>query len=474
LHFFFINIHTCNISRIVREILLFCFFIFFVFSAYSQDYQYDKDLPSKEFHQKRREALRQLLPDRSAAIFFSAGNTTRSNDVDYPFHQDPDFYYLTGCLEPESMVLIFKEKQKIGTQWLDEIIFISEKNPTKEIWTGSVLGINGTKSFLGFEMPLLNTDFKDLNLPFSHFKAVCYLGGNESNPSKTSKNNSLWDIFLQKNASAQNLDGKILENLMAKLREIKQVEELNLTRKAIEITNQAHLSLMRSLRPGMTEYQAQAQVEFVFKKSGCESAAFPSIIGSGKNSCTLHYETNRKPMTAGELLVVDIGGEYHGYAADITRTLPVSGKFSAEQKQIYELVLAAQEAGIKACLAGNNFGEPGKQAKNIIAKGLLDLGIIKDLSDYTTYFMHGTSHYLGLDVHDLGTYSKLAPGNIITVEPGIYIPEDSACDSKWWNIGVRIEDDVLITSKEPENLSVKAPRTVDQIEKIRMPTAPLK
>jgi Xaa-Pro aminopeptidase len=216
----------------------------------------------------------------------------------------------------------------------------------------------------------------------------------------------------------------------------------------------------------MTEYQAQAIGEYVFKKNGSEYVGYPSICGGGENSCILHYESNRKKLDVNDLLLLDMGAEYHGYSADVTRTLPVSGKFSEEQKKIYQIVLDAQEAGFKQCTPGNEFKSPNRAALEIIKQGLLALEIIKDKNDYMKYFMHGTSHYLGLDVHDAGTHGELKAGNIITVEPGIYIPEGSPCDPKWWNIGIRIEDDVLITETGFENLSARVPRTIEKVEEM--------
>jgi len=221
---------------------------------------------------------------------------------------------------------------------------------------------------------------------------------------------------------------------------------------------------MKALVPGMKEYQAQGVVEYMFKKEGSEYVGYPSIVGGGENSCILHYETNRKKLDPGNLLVIDAGAEYHGYTADVTRTLPVDGTFSYEEKAIYNIVLEAQEAGIKASREGAEFRAPHNAAAAIIQKGLQDLGIIKNPEDYLKYFFHGTSHYLGLDVHDAGNYGKLAPNTIITVEPGIYIAAGSDCDPKWWNIGVRIEDDVLITASDPEILSGSLPKTIPEIE----------
>jgi Xaa-Pro aminopeptidase len=199
---------------------------------------------------------------------------------------------------------------------------------------------------------------------------------------------------------------------------------------------------------------------------GAEYPGYPSISGGGENSCVLHYETNRKQLTGDNLLLMDMGAEYHGYTADVTRTIPVDGSFSPEEKLIYELVLKAQLTGISLALAGNDFHDPHHAATEVIAKGLVELGLISDPSEVRGYFAHGTSHYLGLEVHDPGNYGKLKPGMVITVEPGIYIPAGSDCDKKWWNIGVRIEDDVLITDNEPFVMSGKLVKTVVDIEKL--------
>jgi Xaa-Pro aminopeptidase len=248
------------------------------------------------------------------------------------------------------------------------------------------------------------------------------------------------------------------------LREIKTKEELDLMRKAISFTCDGIKEAMKALEPGMGEYDVEAIVEYVFKSKGSEDVGYPSIIGGGENSCILHYETNRKKLVSKDMVVCDVGAEYHGYTADVTRTIPVSGKFSPEQKAIYNIVLEAQLAGIAKCKPGEYFRAPHNAAMEIIQKRLLELGIIKAPSEVMKYFFHGTSHYLGLDVHDAGTYGKLLPNSVITVEPGIYIPEGSDCDPKWWNIGIRIEDDILITDTEPEVLSSCVPKKIEEIE----------
>jgi Xaa-Pro aminopeptidase len=205
-------------------------------------------------------------------------------------------------------------------------------------------------------------------------------------------------------------------------------------------------------------------VEYHARKRGAEYMGYPSICGSGQNAAVLHYTFNRKELKNGELLLVDIGGEYHGYTADITRTIPVSGKFSEEQRLIYDLVLLAQRTGIEQCRAGYEFRAAHKAAFETIATGLLNLRIIQSKEEADKYFMHGTSHYLGLDVHDAGSYQALRPGTVMTVEPGIYIPENSPCDPKWWGCNVRIEDDVLVTGDNPEVLSKALISSAEEIE----------
>lgn len=255
-----------------------------------------------------------------------------------------------------------------------------------------------------------------------------------------------------------------LNDALDELRAVKTPEEIALLRRAVRISAVGQQEVMKTVRPEMGEMEVQGLHEYIYKKYGVEFEGYPSIVGAGSNACILHYETNDKPRLGNDLLLMDCGAEYHGYTADVTRTVPPSGKFSAAQRQIYELVLAAQEAGIRECRAGNEFRAPGKAAQQIIAEGLQKLGIIAAPEEMRRYFPHGTSHYLGLDVHDRGAYGPLRAGNVITVEPGIYIPEGSPCDKKWWNIGVRIEDDILITDTNPENLSKEAPRTVADIE----------
>jgi Xaa-Pro aminopeptidase len=261
-------------------------------------------------------------------------------------------------------------------------------------------------------------------------------------------------------------DGATLGEQLDELRAVKTDEELALLRRAIRISAQGQREVMKLLRPDMGEMDVQGLHEYVYRRYGAEFQGYPSIVGGGANGCILHYETNDRQRLDNDLVLMDCGAEYHGYSADVTRTAPPSGKFSPTQRQIYELVLAAQEAGFAACRPGAEFNAPNKATQDVVANGLLKLGIIKKKEEFRRYYPHGASHYLGLDVHDRGSYGPLRAGNVITVEPGIYIPAGSPCDPKWWNIGVRIEDDVLITATGYENLSAEAPRTVADIEKL--------
>ena len=261
-------------------------------------------------------------------------------------------------------------------------------------------------------------------------------------------------------------DSMLLEAILTDLREIKTDEELRFLQEAIDITAAAHREALRSIEPGLHEYEIEAVIEYVFHRGGAEYAGFPSIVGSGENSTILHYESNRRRMEDGDLVVMDIGAEYRGYSADVTRTAPVNGRFSEPQRQIYEAVLEAQQAAIAAVQPGVGFQALGAAASAVLAERLTELGLISDPSDLRRFLPHGVSHYLGLDVHDVGTYGPLRAGSVITVEPGIYIRPAADVDERWWNIGVRIEDDVLVSDGGPVVLSAGAPKTVAEIERM--------
>lgn len=414
------------------------------------------------------------MPDSSMAVFFSAPEKYRSGDVEFPYHQNPNFFYLSGFNEQNSILIILKESIHSGDLFTNEFIFVQEKNPKQEVWTGKRLGVDVASKSLGFKATIPLADFAKQALLWNNKTILIngfddYINYDRIEDESMKKAVEIIKMELDKNKYFENQykkSSEFLQDVADTLREIKSQEEIVLCQHAIDITCLAHMELMKAMDTTLYEFQAQSIVECVFKREGAENFAFPSIIGSGENTCILHYTENRKKIFDGDLVVVDIGAEYHNYAADVTRTIPANGKYSVDQRLIYQLVYDAQNAGIDVCRKGNAFGLPGKEATKVIAEGLIKLGIIQKEKEVRRYFFHGTSHYLGLDVHDAGTYSRLAPGNIITVEPGIYIPEGSPCDKKWWNIGVRIEDDILITETGCINLSEKAPRTIEEIEKL--------
>ena len=291
----------------------------------------------------------------------------------------------------------------------------------------------------------------------------------------TSDKNKLLEIKqkISIKSAETNLDGIALIEIMRQLREVKTEEEVVLMEKASKISAIGQVEVMKAMNPNLSEMEIQGIHEFVYKKYNVEYEGYPSIVGGGHNGCILHYIDNTKLNIGNDLVLMDLGAEYHGYTADVTRTIPANGVFSKEQKIIYDIVYEAQEAGINASVIGADFRAPHKAAVKVIAKRLVDLGLIKQENEVRKYFPHGTSHYVGLDVHDPGTTGPYKANSIITVEPGIYIPEYSECDSKWWGIAVRIEDTILITNNGPINLSADAPRRSDEIEKLMKKKSPL-
>ena len=254
--------------------------------------------------------------------------------------------------------------------------------------------------------------------------------------------------------------------IISSLRQIKTPEEIALMRKAIKISTLAHSEAIKAVTPATSENEIEGIHRYIHRKYGAEDEGYPPIVGSGANGCILHYEENNSTRMNNQLLLMDVGAAYHGYSADITRTVPASGKFTKEQREIYDLVYNAQAEIFKMCTQGSTFDKLEEKASEILAAGLIKLGILKNIDEIKTYYPHSCSHYLGLDVHDVGDYRKFKENMIITVEPGIYIPAGSACDPKWWNIGVRIEDDVLITKAKCEILSIDLPSQWNEIEKL--------
>ncbi len=422
---------------------------------------------SSSFFFENRERLREILPDSSMVVLFSAPIRTRTNDIDYPFRQDPDFYYFTGVNEDNAMLVVFKNPMRINEKWYREILFIENDNMIKQVWNGPVLGADQAKDVSGVATVMSNTEFKTMEFNWAEIKDV-YSNNNLFIELDDLKHpGDLASMVSHFKLKTERAGKEILvnegEDLYAKLRQKKSKEELDMMQRAIDITGDAHINVMKMIRPEMTEYQLQAMIEYTFQFNGAE-VAFPSIVASGDNGAIMHYTENRELLIPGDMVIMDIGAEYEGYAADITRTIPVSGVFSEEQKKVYQLVLDAQTVAIRYATKGYKFWTPHEEAYRTIGKGLIALGIITEWGDIGKYFIHGTSHYLGLDVHDAGLYSALQPGEVITVEPGIYIPKGSPCDEKWWGIFVRIEDDILITDGPAKVLSERSPRKISEIE----------
>ena len=519
------------------------FFVAFLATSFSLFSQIPTDFLSKDFHNGRRDALRAKMPVNSVAVLFANPLRNRANDVDYVFHQDPNFYYLTGYREPNGVLVLFSNNQtdENGVSY-NEMLYVQERDARAEQWNGERLGIKGAIEKLGFQMAKNANDFIQTNINFKSFDRIfiekfnddyrdsakntaevydlvssfkentAYNPNNFLSPMKkqiyelvksTPIENSAnvaqiigralaYDPSLKRDADlmkfkdatdnrlkkelqqkiALKLDAKttidihFLSNNLATLREIKTSEELVLLTKAVRISAIGQVEVMKAMKPHMSETELQGIHEFVYKKYGAEYEGYPSIVGAGNNGCILHYIENSKTKLGNELVLMDLGAEYRGFTADVTRTIPANGVFSKEQKAIYQIVYDAQEAGIAAYVIGESMATPNLLSKKIVNQGLFQLGIINSLDEKHPYYPHGTSHHIGLDVHDPGNYGNFEENMVVTMEPGIYIPDGSNCDERWWGIGIRIEDDILITKTGPVNLSAEAPRTIEEIEKM--------
>ena len=449
---------------------------------YSYTQEYFDDL-GPEFHKKKRQEFRSLMPTNSVAFIFTSPIMKRSNDTDYMYHQDPNFYYLTGWREPHGVLVIFKDDQFDSDGAYNEIMYVRERNEYSEMWDGRRLGIKGANK-MSFDRVKLRSEFIENTIPIENFTNI--LNTNIRDDVRDFKDDK-YDLFdiqnkFQEIVSKKESDilgdlnkqffSSSINQIMSKLRQTKDPLEIELLTKAIRISALAQIEVMRAIHNDMTEREVQGIHEFIYRKYGAAHEGYNSIVGAGGNACVLHYVTNEDMDIKDKLILMDVGAEYRGYTADVTRTIPVNGKFNNEQKIIYDLVYKSQEEAIKEAIIGNSFNDIYLKSYDIIAKGLIDLGIIDDYREARKYYPHGVSHHIGLDVHDPGS-RDLMENMVITVEPGIYIPENSNTDPKWWNIGVRIEDDILITNSGPVNLSIDAPRRSDEIEVIMAQDSPI-
>ncbi len=435
--------------------------------------RYDTDYLSAEFHASRRAEVMARLPEGSLAVLFGAPLRNRTGDQTFEYRQSSDFLYLTGSEEPGSALILAPGGIEIDGATVREVLVVPPRDPSREVWDGRRFGTERAMSELGFEAAVGADRFADILTPLlqSGQHTVHHTPLPDGVPAESDLR-TLLTVFVE-NVDRQDVsqggkrDDATLRGILDELRADKTEEEMVLLQRAIDITVEAHREAMQQAKAGWAEYEIEALIEYTFKKNGSEQPGFNSIVGSGENSTILHYMTSRRITEPGDIIVVDIGAEYHGYSADVTRTIPIDGTYSPEQRAIYQLVYDAQEAGIAASRDGASFGATNQAAAQVLAVGLAELGLIESAQDtrgLRRFFMHGTSHYLGLDVHDVGSYGILSAGEVITVEPGIYIPAAEDIDPKWWNIGVRIEDDILITQGDPVILSAGAPRHPDAVE----------
>jgi Xaa-Pro aminopeptidase len=407
------------------------------------------------------------------AVIPSAPQARRSGDVQYRYRPDSDFFYLTGFTEPEAVVVLAP-----GRASGEFLIFCRERDPVQEMWNGGRVGLEGAINTFGADDAFPFEDIEDIvpSLLENRSKVYCNLGRYPGFDKQLLR--WLSDVKTRRR-SGVTAPGELVDLgcILHELRLIKRASELRVMKKAAAISVNAHRRAMTRCAPGMREYEIEAELEYVFRQGGAQYPAYPSIVAGGANACVLHYIDNRDRLRKGDLLLIDAGAELDCYCADITRTFPINGRFSATQKALYDIVLAAQLAAIDAVKPGATFNEPHEAAVRVISTGLKDLKLLKGSVDgliekgaYQKFFVHRTSHWLGLDVHDVGEYRLgdawrvLEAGMVLTVEPGIYVPAEKNIPKKWQGIGIRIEDDVLVTRAGHEVLTDDAPKHPEAIE----------
>lgn len=433
-------------------------------------------LTQADFKQ-RRDHLAQKMGANSVAIIATRAEMYRNRDADYKYRADSSFYYLTGFAEPEAVAVLetFAEGEMYRYS-----LFCRERNREMEIWNGYRAGVEGAVEIYGadeaFAIDLLDQEIiaKLLNKDRLYFR----IGHQAEFDARVSQ-------WIQK-ADSQQRRGSTspaeviqLDRLIDEMRLKKSAQEIELMQIASNISADAHTRAMQSVKPEMMEYALEAELNYIFGKHGCVPA-YNSIVGGGENACILHYVENNKPLKDGDLVLIDAACEYEFYASDITRTFPVNGKFSPEQKALYNIVLDAQLAAIDATRIGNHYKYPHEVAVKILTQGLVDLGLLSgnvnelvESEAFRQFFMHGTGHWLGMDVHDVGAYKHgedwraYEAGMVVTVEPGLYVaPDDETVDAKWRGIGIRIEDDIVVTENGPLVLTKNVVKTVEEIEQL--------
>lgn len=432
-------------------------------------------IPKSDF-KRRRAALMSLMDGESVAVIPAASPKTRNRDSDYLFRQDSDFHYLTGFSEPEAVLVLAP-----GRAHGETILFCRDREPRAELYDGERLGPDRAAQIVGVDDAFPVADLDDILPGMLEGRERIYFGLGDHPEFENRLLGWVSTLRARESGGARPPEELFaLKHLLHEQRLIKTAAEIRAMRRAAEITCEGHVRAMRACAPGMTETQLEAELIYAFMQGGAKSPAYSSIVGSGANACVLHYVENSATLKKNDLVLIDAGCEYELYASDVTRTFPVSGRFSPVQKKLYEIVLAANEAAIDTCRPGALFTDPHQAALEIMIDGLLDLGLLEGDRDevletetYRNFCPHGSSHWLGLDVHDVGDQRvdgesrPLEAGMVLTIEPGIYIPDSeimAGVPAKYRGIGIRIEDDVLITAESREVLTSAAPKSVAAIE----------
>lgn len=426
-----------------------------------------------EFQQRRQRVLAQMVP-ASAALFFSAQEQIRSRDTHHTFHQDSDFWYLSGFNEPQALLILIKNSQGVGSS----VLFNRPRDPLAEKWEGGRLGPEAAMAQLGidqaFSYEVMSTQLAEL---LNQLTTVYHAQGRYA-----SADQALFATLerLRQGKAPQWRAPVTLTDWQPWLHEMrlfKSAQELDRLRHASKITVDAHRRAMQQCRPGLFEYHLEAEIHHEFARQGARYPAYNTIVGSGHHGCILHYSDNQAPLRSGELVLIDAGCSYQGYASDVTRTFPINGHFTPQQGALYDLVLQMQQVALQQLAPGRTLGQANQAAIELLVPGLLRLGLLQGeittlIADqaYRQFYCHNLGHWLGLDVHDVGSYQELAqdrllePGMVLTVEPGLYIDLDAAVASDYRGMGIRIEDDVLITPEGYELLTPGLPKQRSEIE----------
>ncbi|WP_371373486.1 Xaa-Pro aminopeptidase [Thalassotalea aquiviva] len=423
----------------------------------------------------RRNTFIAQMPANSVALIPANKEVTRSRDTEYLFCQDKDFYYLTGFNEPDALLVLINGEVK------QSILFCLDKDPMQEVWHGRRVGPEKAESEYQFDLVYTLDELEQVLPVYINDKSVLMFA---QGANKEFDNMVFACLEILRNGYKQGFKAPATvmdtRDILAEMRLFKSNGEINIMRVANDITANAHKRAMKRAAQGIFEYQLEADILHEFAYNGARSAAYGTIVGGGENATILHYTDNNEVLMGGEMVLIDAGAELAGYAADITRTFPVSGKFTRAQKKLYEVVLAAQEAAINTIKPGSTFAKATEVAITVLTQGLVELGILSgDLDQLIEekackkYFIHGLGHWLGLDVHDVGDYQMddnknqqraFAPGMVMTIEPGLYFDAEADVPEEYQGVGVRIEDNILVTESGFENLSLNAPKTVAEIE----------